>query len=66
MCFIYGYKAHNAWETLCGEQWRSTHWVGLVRKLRGPISHGLSPRKLENVKNAGEESMGKCKTDNAK
>jgi hypothetical protein len=32
-----------------GHQWRNAHWVGLVQKL----SHGLSPRKLENVKNAG-------------
>jgi hypothetical protein len=36
-------------------QWRSDHWLGLVQKLRpptgrGPISHCLSPRKLENVK----------------
>jgi hypothetical protein len=31
-----------------------------------PISHGLSHRKLENLKNAGQESMGKCKINNAK
>ena len=36
------------------------------RQLGAPISHGLSPRKLENLKNAGQESMGKCKINNAK
>jgi hypothetical protein len=36
------------------------------RQLGAPISHGLSARKLENVNNAGEESMGKCKINNAK
>jgi hypothetical protein len=37
-------------------EWRSAHWVGLVQKpptVRGPHQHGLSPRKLENVKTAG-------------
>jgi hypothetical protein len=29
------------------------------------LKNGLSPRKLENVKNAGQESMGKCKINNA-
>jgi hypothetical protein len=28
---------------------------------RGPISHGLSPRKLENVKNAGENRWENAK-----
>jgi hypothetical protein len=35
------------------------------KQLGAPISHSLSPRKLENVKNAGEESMGKFEINSA-
>jgi hypothetical protein len=46
---------NNYWST----QWRDAHWVGLVQNLTAPrqlgglISHGISPREIENVKNAG-------------
>jgi hypothetical protein len=47
------------------KQWRNAYWVGLVsQKLRAPdsyigapISHGLSPRKLENVKNTAVKNQ---------